>query len=114
MFDYSTEAEAVDDDDDNEFDLEEEEEEEEEKQEEDDDNDNHVNQLNDYEQINDDNIADHEDNNEYNMKTIKTNFNNMKIFDEIELSRRDSYFKMKINDSYKYVHKQSACWLLTD
>jgi hypothetical protein len=21
---------------------------------------------------------------------------------------------LKINESYKYIHKQSACWLLTD
>ncbi|CAF4501034.1 unnamed protein product [Rotaria magnacalcarata] len=97
MFDYSTHI--INDDDDDEFDLEEEEE---------NDNSDIVNELNS------DVTFDEEDDNDYNMTTIKSNFNGMKIFDEIETCRRDSYFKLKINDSYKYIHKQLACWLLTD
>ncbi|CAF4628340.1 unnamed protein product [Rotaria socialis] len=104
MFDYSTQI--INDDDDNEFDLEDEEEEEEE--EDDDDNSDIINQLNN------DVIFDEDDDNNCTMTTIKSNFNGMKIFDEIETGRRDSYFKLKINDKYKYIHKQSACWLLTD
>ncbi|CAF1277306.1 unnamed protein product [Rotaria magnacalcarata] len=95
MFDYSTHI--INDDDDDEFDLEEEGEEEE------NDNSDIVNQLNS------DVTFEEEDDNDYNMTTIKSNFNGTKIFDEIETCRRDSYFKLKINDSYKYIHKQSAC-----
>jgi hypothetical protein len=58
--------------------------------------------------------VENDDDNDYNMTTMKANFNGMKIFDEIETCRRDSYFKLKINASYKHIHNQSACWLLTD
>ncbi|CAF1185865.1 unnamed protein product [Rotaria magnacalcarata] len=100
MFDYSTQT--INDDDDNEFDLEEEE------QSEENDNSDISNQLNS------DTILDEEDDNDYLMTTIKSNFNGMTIFDEIETCGRDSFFKLKINDTYKYIHKQSTCWLLTD
>jgi hypothetical protein len=106
MFDYSTNI--INDDDNHEFDLDDDDEEEEEN-----DNSEAINQLDDDEQMHDDAIVDQDDD-DYNMTTMKTNFDGMKIFDDIEICRRDSYFKLKINDSYKYVHKQSGCWLLTD
>ena len=109
IFDYSTQ---IINDDDDEFDLEEDEEEDEEGQQQeeqeqegeddnnvDDDNSEAISQPND---------------NDYNLKSSKPNFSGMRIFDEIEPCRQDSYFKLKINDNYKYIHKQSACWLLTD
>ena len=48
------------------------------------------------------------------MMTMRTNFNGMKIFDTVEPSRQDCYFKLKINGTFKFIHKQSAFWLLTD
>ena len=47
------------------------------------------------------------------IETIKTNFNGIKIHDHIQPSMNDSYFKVDINGQ-KFIHKQSACWLLTD
>jgi uncharacterized protein YifN (PemK superfamily) len=37
----------------------------------------------------------------------------MRICDRIHPRLHDSYFKMKSNDQQKFMHKQSACWLLT-
>ena len=48
------------------------------------------------------------------IETIKTNFNGIKIHDHIQPSMNDSYFKVDINGHRKFIHKQSACWLLTD
>ncbi|CAM2719861.1 unnamed protein product [Rotaria socialis] len=104
MFDYSTE---IIDDHDNEFDLEDEDEEVE------NENSDVMDQLDDNEQLNDD-LTDDQVDDYYKIMTRKTDIIGMKIFDEIETCRRDSYFKLKINDNYKYIHKQSACWLLTD
>ena len=47
------------------------------------------------------------------IETIKTNFNGIKIHDHIQPSMNDSYFKVDINGHRKFIHKQSACWLLT-
>ncbi|CAF1133535.1 unnamed protein product, partial [Didymodactylos carnosus] len=105
MFDYSTQTI---DDDSNEFNLEEEEEEE------DDDTNDIVNNLNGDEEINEDIVVDQEEDDDYSMTTIKANFNSIKISDGIEHHQRDAYFKVKIDDNQKYIHKQSACWLLTD
>ena len=57
---------------------------------------------------------DEEGNQENSIQSKKTNFNGMKIFNDVEAGKRDSYFKININGSVKYIHKQSACWLLTD
>ena len=44
----------------------------------------------------------------------KSNFDGIKIRDRINLSLEHSYFKIKLNDKVKYLHKQSACWLLSN
>lgn len=108
MFDCS--SEIINDDDDNEFNLEDEEEEDELE----DDSGGIIDQPDDDDEQMMDNTPDDQASNNYNMTTVKADFRGMKIFDEIETCRRDSYFKLKINDNYKYIHKQSACWLLTD
>jgi hypothetical protein len=108
MFDYSTHP--INDDENDEFDLDEEEEAEEEN-----DNDDAMDQLTHDEQINLDADVDQDDtSDDYDMTTIKKNFDGMKILDDFDISRRDCYFKLKINNCYKYIHKQSASWLLTD
>ena len=58
-------------------------------------------------------FIDENDNNDA-IETIKTNFNGIKIYNRIEPRMKDSYFQVKINDNQKFIHKQSACWLLTD
>jgi hypothetical protein len=105
MFDYSTQTINNDS---NEFNVEEEEEEEE------NDNSDIINNFNDDKVINDDIAVDQEEDDDYSMTTIKANFNGIKISDGIEPYRQDAYFKVKINDNQKYIHKQSASWLLTD
>jgi hypothetical protein len=48
------------------------------------------------------------------MTSSKTNFPGIKISDKILSHLKDSYFKIKINENWRYLHKQSACWLLAD
>ncbi|CAF2146013.1 unnamed protein product [Rotaria magnacalcarata] len=46
------------------------------------------------------------------LNSTRSNFDGIKIVDNINPALKDSYFKIKINDKIKYLHKQSACWLL--
>ena len=49
------------------------------------------------------------------IETIKTNFNSRKIHDHIQPSMNNSYFKVEDQFCHqKFIHKQIACWLLTD
>ncbi|CAF1092861.1 unnamed protein product [Didymodactylos carnosus] len=48
------------------------------------------------------------------INTAKTNFSGIQIKDKINTELKNSYFKIKINNTDKYLHKQSAIWLLTD
>ncbi|CAF2110349.1 unnamed protein product [Rotaria magnacalcarata] len=57
-------------------------------------------------------IDDEED--EENINSIKNDFNGLKIRDNINMEQKDHYFKIKINDTVKYVHKQTTCWILTN
>lgn len=41
-------------------------------------------------------------------------FKGVRIFDEISTSKMNSYFRVKNNGNEKFMHKQTACWLLTD
>ncbi|CAF2975844.1 unnamed protein product [Rotaria sp. Silwood2] len=41
-------------------------------------------------------------------------FKVVRIFNEIPNSQMISYFRIKLNESDKFMHKQIACWLLTD
>jgi hypothetical protein len=56
----------------------------------------------------DDCPVDEEGNQENTIRSRKTDFIRMKMFNYVEASKRDSYFKVNINDSVKYLHKQSA------
>ncbi|CAF4867134.1 unnamed protein product [Rotaria sp. Silwood1] len=48
------------------------------------------------------------------IKTEKINFTGMRIFDSINPAMKNSYFQVQINNKTKFIHKQTACWLLTD
>jgi len=105
MFDYSTQTI---DNDDNEFNLDDEVDDEE------DNNDSTNDNLID-DKLANDFISDQEDDDgDDSLTTIKANFNGMKICEGIEPHQQDSYFKVQINGVQKYIHKQSACWLLTE
>ncbi|CAF1333947.1 unnamed protein product [Rotaria sp. Silwood1] len=51
------------------------------------------------------------DDDENILNSTKSDFNEIRIVDNINPAIRKSYFKVKINDNIKYLHKQSACWL---
>ena len=48
------------------------------------------------------------------IETDKMNFTGMRIFNSINPALKDSYFQVQINNKPKFIHKQTACWLLTD
>ena len=105
MYDRST-AEAVNDSD--EFSLDEEEYE---TVDENDDTDNVL--VNEDEPDGEHRFVEENDNDDA-IETTKTNFNGIKIHNRIDPKMKDAYFQVKINSHQKFVHKQSACWLLTD
>ncbi|CAF1479136.1 unnamed protein product [Didymodactylos carnosus] len=41
-------------------------------------------------------------------------FPGIRLLETINPTLGDSYFDIKINDEHKFLHKQTACWLLTD
>ncbi|CAF4734883.1 unnamed protein product, partial [Rotaria sp. Silwood2] len=47
------------------------------------------------------------------INTTKKDFIGVKVFNKIEPHIEQSYFKVTINNDTKYLHKQTACWLLT-
>lgn len=47
------------------------------------------------------------------INTTKEDFSGMKVFSTVQPHIEHSYFKATINDNIKYIHKQTACWLLT-
>ncbi|CAF1173996.1 unnamed protein product [Rotaria sp. Silwood1] len=47
------------------------------------------------------------------LNSTRSSFEEIKIVDNINPMLENSYFKIKINDKNKYLHKQSACWLLS-
>ncbi|CAM4912299.1 unnamed protein product [Rotaria socialis] len=59
---------------------------------------------------NDDDVVDEED----VLTSTKSEFNGIRVFDDIDPNLKQSYFKIKLNDKIKYLHKQSACWLLSN
>jgi hypothetical protein len=44
----------------------------------------------------------------------KSQFHGMRVYDTIPSSLAKSYFHVEIDGKRKYIHKQTACWLLTD
>ncbi|CAF3744718.1 unnamed protein product [Rotaria sp. Silwood1] len=48
------------------------------------------------------------------IKTEKINFTGIRMFDSINPAMKNSYFQVQINNKTKFIHKQTACWLLTD
>ncbi len=48
------------------------------------------------------------------LNSTKSDFHGIRIIDNVNQDFRQSYFKIKINENIKFVHKQSACWLLSN
>ncbi|CAF2086345.1 unnamed protein product [Rotaria magnacalcarata] len=105
MYDYSSQLSNIDDE---EFELA------------DDDDDERADDLNmdngnyDSTSSNDDHTDDDEQDDTRNLiNTTKDDYAGIKIFNTVQTHIEHSYFKVKINDDMKYMHKQTACWLLT-
>jgi hypothetical protein len=43
----------------------------------------------------------------------RQDFKGCRIYDRINLQNSDKYFRIRIGNSLKYLHKQTACWMLT-
>ncbi|CAF4876262.1 unnamed protein product [Rotaria sp. Silwood1] len=57
--------------------------------------------------------SDEDNSDDYHFTTSKEAFQGMKIFDKIDPSKQDNYFRIMINNKSKYLHKQTAARLLT-
>jgi hypothetical protein len=55
-----------------------------------------------------------DDDDEENLESTRNEFNGINIRDKISMEQENCYFKIKINDTVKYMHKQTACWVLTE
>ena len=62
----------------------------------------------------DDNGLEEDDDENNRIATVKTEFHGMRIRNSIDTNLKDSYFRVTINDDVKYIHKQTACWMLTE
>ncbi|CAF3454281.1 unnamed protein product [Rotaria socialis] len=106
MYDYSSQLSNIHDE---EFELAD-----------DDDDDERADDLNmddgnnDSNSSNDDYTDDDEQDDTRNLiNTTKDDYVGMKIFNTVQTHIEHSYLKVTINDDMKYMHKQTACWLLT-
>ncbi len=48
------------------------------------------------------------------LNSTKTDFDGIRIVDRINPDLKQYYFKIKINQNIQYLHKQSACWLVSN
>ncbi|CAF5087145.1 unnamed protein product, partial [Rotaria magnacalcarata] len=65
--------------------------------------------------INNDYTDEDEQNNTQDLiNTTKKDFSGVKVADKVEPHIEHTYFKVKLNHDTKCVHKQTACWLLTE
>ena len=46
--------------------------------------------------------------------TEKKNFQGCRIYDKVNPQQINKYFRIRLGSSLKYLHKQTACWILTD
>jgi hypothetical protein len=51
--------------------------------------------------------------NDHLFNVSSTTFQGMRVFDSINPNLAKSYFIVNINDTKKYLHKQTAVWLLS-
>lgn len=42
------------------------------------------------------------------------NFHGCRIYDTVNPQQLHKYFRIRLGSSFKYIHKQTACWLLSD
>ncbi|CAF5168519.1 unnamed protein product [Rotaria magnacalcarata] len=49
----------------------------------------------------------------YFSNVSRQNFKGCRIFDKIDPQQINKYFRISVDSLVKYIHKQSACWLLS-
>ncbi|CAF1375286.1 unnamed protein product [Didymodactylos carnosus] len=66
------------------------------------------------EELNDGDEKDNnnDDNQNLPLTTARMAFSGMRIHDEVNAANKQAYFSIKVNNSVKYMHKQTACWYL--
>ena len=47
-------------------------------------------------------------------KVRQQNFQGCRVYDKVSATKAFKFFRIRVGNSIKYVHKQTACWLLTD
>ncbi|CAF1544624.1 unnamed protein product, partial [Adineta steineri] len=57
---------------------------------------------------------DEQNNTQDLINTTKKDFSGLKVTDKVEPHIEHTYFKVKLNHDTKFLHKQTACWLLTE
>lgn len=57
--------------------------------------------------------SDEDEVNSYHMASSKETFKGMRIYDQIDSSKKSHYFQININNKTRFIHKQSAARLLT-
>ena len=58
--------------------------------------------------------SDTDDNEDEKLKTVKSSLEGLRIHDTVPINQEQSYFKITLNGRTQYLHKQAACYLLTD
>ncbi|CAM4839175.1 unnamed protein product [Rotaria magnacalcarata] len=74
--------------------------------------------LNDEDQLSPNNTDDEEEEQDNVIATdvphaVQNKFNGRRIYDKINPQQSKKYFRIRIGSSYKFIHKQTSCWLLT-
>ncbi|CAF5076255.1 unnamed protein product, partial [Rotaria magnacalcarata] len=78
-------------------------------------NDLNMNEDNDDSSVNNDSTDEDEQNNARDLiTTTKKDFSGVKVADKVQPHIEHTYFKVKLNHDTKFLHKQTACWLLTE
>ena len=75
-------------------------------------------ELNNEDQFSSNNTDDEEEDEENVVATDvahteQKKFNGSRIYDKINTQQSKKYLRIRIGSSYKFIHKQTACWLLT-
>ncbi|CAF4522092.1 unnamed protein product [Rotaria socialis] len=74
-----------------------------------------MNEDNDDSSVNNDSTDEDEQNNARDLiTTTKKDFSGVKVADKVQPHIEHTYFKVKLNHDTKFLHKQTACWLLTE
>lgn len=78
-----------------------------------DDNNDNTSQSLDTDDESNENVLGNDDQDVHHIVTSKETFQGMKIYEQIDPSKKNHYFSIFINNKQKFIHKQTAARLLT-